>query len=101
METVLIAVLPWQTRLMDAEYRQLSLLIAERAGICLGSGVREYVAHTVRRQMARRGISGFSEYIRQVENDDGGGMIRQICANLNFARCQSRFDRQEPEHATA
>jgi chemotaxis protein methyltransferase CheR len=83
--------------LSDKEYRQLSDIIYESAGISLGNNKKELVHARLSKLMRKRGISGFSEYLAILAADKTGnelvGLMDAISTNVtHFFREHQHFD---------
>ncbi|HNW92164.1 MAG TPA: hypothetical protein PKM88_04555 [bacterium] len=74
----------WKSRLTDAEYRELQLLVADKAGICLGAAVREHITDRVLHQMTLLGTTVFAKYLQHIENDQHEGIVQDLCKDLVF-----------------
>jgi chemotaxis protein methyltransferase CheR len=62
----------------DEDFQQIRRLVKERIGIHLAAGKRELVYGRLSRRLRALGISGFSEYLRRLEQD-GGEELQQFC----------------------
>lgn len=69
--------------------------IVTAADIRPAAGLRGYLARRVWHQTALHSISRFAEYLRNLEIDIRGDIVRDLCKDLRLARLRNRSARRQ------
>lgn len=92
-----MSVAAFSIELSDKQFKRISVMVKEVAGINLHDGKKELVKARLCKRLRNLGISNFDEYLRYLEDDCSGtelvSMLDVISTNLtNFYREQAHFD---------
>lgn len=85
----------WNMQLTDEEFNQIRTLLYNRFGINLSDQKRALVMGRLRKIILQKGLSSFSDFLRQIEGDPTG---RELQTLIDKMSTNHTFFFREPQH---